>query len=69
MLMNINRVHIDKLYIDFAKMFLDGTPCEACTYRACQGDSSDEKNVRHCAMRLEQAIKEMNDELAKSNER
>lgn len=58
---------INNIYIDFAKIYLDGKACDGCTWqRRCVGEASSTTTVRRCARQLEKTIKEMNDELARN---
>ena len=59
---------INNIYIDFAKIYLDGSACGGCTWQSrCAGESSCITTVNRCARQLEKTIKEMNDELARND--
>lgn len=61
---------INNIYIDFAKIYLDGSACGGCTWQSkCAGESSDSRTVHRCAVQLEKTLKEMQDELARNVKR
>jgi hypothetical protein len=61
---------VNNIYIDFAKIYLDGSPCDGCTWqKRCAGESGCTSTVQHCAEQLEKTIKEMNREFARNANR
>lgn len=58
---------INPLYIKFAQIYLDGSACSTCNWCSrCAGHSGDTMTVKRCAVKLEQTIKEMQDELERN---
>ena len=58
---------INNIYIDFAKIYLDGSACGRCTWQSrCASESSSIAAAKRRAQQLEKTIKEMNDELARN---